>query len=159
MNQWSKCTCFVTFVIHFDERFSLRTLLLIPVQPEHQHLIKQTASADCHKHQGVLYCFWRHKKADDFHKSRETQRGQDKRREKPPQTLKPAAGVGQTTAERWRSGGRPIPGSLGVGERFDGCWGGMWRGCRQVQRGEGRIYVPRTKSHVYEDKECVEAIH
>lgn len=163
MHQLSKCTCIVTFVIHFDERFSLRALLLIPVQPEHQHLIKQTASADCHKHQRVLYWFRHHKKVDDFYNSRETQRGQDKSREEPPQSLNPAAGVGQTTAERWRSGGliwgRPVTSGLGVGERFDGCWGGVWRGCRRVQRGEGRIYALRTKNHVYEDKECVEAIH
>lgn len=160
----SKCTCIVTFVIYFNVRFCLRALLLIPVQPEHQHLIKQTASADCHKHQRVLYWFRHHKKVDDFYNSREAQRGQDESREKPPQSLNPAAGVGQTTAERWRSGGlirgRPVTGSLGVRERFDGCWGGggMWRGCRGVQGGEGRIYALRTQSHVYEDKECVEAI-
>ena len=75
----------VTSVMHFEARFSLclpvtlgpDILNLIPVQPEHYHLMEQADGADHHRQQGALHWVWCQNKTDDFHEVRDGERDQE----------------------------------------------------------------------------------
>lgn len=104
----------VTFVVHFKVRFGpcLLLLQLIPVQPDHQHLMQHTDSSDHHEQQGALHWVRVQGEAEDLHEVRETQRGEEESGDERPHGLNPAAGEGHTgglkppgQAPRWKFNG------------------------------------------------------
>ena len=133
--------------------------------------MEQTTSIDHHQQQWVLNWLWPQEKVDDLYESRDTQRDQDEGRKEPPHSLNPAAGVGQTTGESWRSGRSiqadgAISGGLGAGERFKGQLCRIVKnftrrrqsGIQKGERGASAVRL-RSESQMYEDEKCVEAVH
>ncbi|TNN44428.1 hypothetical protein EYF80_045382 [Liparis tanakae] len=86
--------------------------VLVPVQPDHQQLTKQTGGSDPHEQQRPPRGVRLQGEADDLHEVGETQKGQEEGRNESSQRLKPAAGEGHAAARR--------PLSPGPGRRLDG---------------------------------------